>query len=63
MIKLIEILVDGLRLDTAKHVQKSFWPEFSKSAGVFATGEVFSGNYKYTCDYQKYLDSVINYPM
>lgn len=32
--------VDGLRLDTVKHVRKTFWPEFSKSAGVFTLGEV-----------------------
>jgi len=31
--------IDGLRLDTAKHIRKSFWPQFCKSAGVFAMGE------------------------
>jgi alpha-amylase len=61
--KLIHVLVDGLRIDTAKHVQKSFWPEFSKAAGVFSTGEVLSGSPNYTCDYQNYLDSVLDYPM
>ncbi|RDI80908.1 hypothetical protein Vi05172_g9091 [Venturia inaequalis] len=55
--------IDGLRIDTAKHVQKSFWPAFSKAAGVFASGEVLSNNSTYTCDYQNYLDSVINYPI
>jgi hypothetical protein len=63
MIKLIEMLVDGLRIDTAKHVQKSFWPAFIKAAGVFATGEVLSDKPDYTCNYQRYLDSVINYPV
>jgi alpha-amylase len=57
------ILVDGLRIDTAKHVQKSFWPGFSAASGVFCTGEVLSGNSSYTCEYQNYLASVLNYPM
>jgi alpha-amylase len=61
--ELTNVLVDGLRIDTAKHVQKSFWPGFSKAAGVFCTGEVLSGSPNYTCDYQNYLDSVLDYPM
>jgi alpha-amylase len=36
--------VDGLRLDTVKHIRKSFWPQFCKSAGVFAIGEVLDGD-------------------
>ena len=55
--------VDGLRIDTAKHVDKAFWPDFNKAAGVFITGEVFDGNPAYTCPYQNYMDSVLNYPM
>ncbi|QDS74424.1 hypothetical protein FKW77_006028 [Venturia effusa] len=55
--------VDGLRIDTVKHVPKSFFPAFTKAAGVFATGEILSGNFEYVCDYQNYLDSVINYPI
>jgi alpha-amylase len=58
-----DVLVDGLRIDTTKHVQKSFWPSFGKAAGVFCTGEVLSNSSDYTCDYQNYLDSVLNYPM
>ncbi|KAF2672970.1 alpha-amylase [Microthyrium microscopicum] len=53
--------IDGLRIDTAKHVHKSFWPAFNKDAGVFSTGEVLSGNVDYLCDYQNYLDSLLNY--
>jgi alpha-amylase len=60
---LINTLVDGLRIDTTKHVRKSFWPGFSAAAGVFCTGEVLSSSPNYTCDYQNYLDSVLNYPM
>lgn len=55
--------VDGLRIDTAKHVDKAFYPGFLDAAGVFATGEVFDGSPTYTCDYQNYIDSVLNYPM
>ena len=55
--------VDGLRIDTVKHVQKSFWPGYNTAAGVYCVGEVFSGDPAYTCPYQSYLDGVLNYPM
>jgi alpha-amylase len=61
--QLTKISVDGLRIDTAKHVQKTFWPGFNTAAGVFCTGEVLNGDPSYTCDYQNYLDSTLNYPM
>jgi len=32
--------VDGLRLDTAKHIRKDFWPGFAQSAAIFTIGEV-----------------------
>jgi alpha-amylase len=34
--------IDGLRIDTAKHIRKDFWPGFVESAGVFALAEVKS---------------------
>lgn len=34
--------VDGLRIDTVKHIRKDFWPDFAKAAGVFTMGEVRS---------------------
>ena len=40
--------VDGLRLDTVKHIRKSFWQQFCKSSGVFAIGEVLDGGLEYT---------------
>lgn len=55
--------IDGLRIDTAKHVDKAFWPGFSNASGVFCTGEVYDGDPAYTCPYQDYLDSVLNYPI
>ncbi|KAK7539152.1 glycoside hydrolase superfamily [Phyllosticta citricarpa] len=55
--------IDGLRIDTVKHVDKAFWPDFNTAAGVFCTGEIFDGDPTYTCPYQDYLDSVLNYPV
>jgi hypothetical protein len=45
-----------------KHIQKSFWPGFNAAAGIYAVGEVFDGDPAYTCDYQKYIDGILNYP-
>lgn len=55
--------IDGLRIDTVKHVQESFWPGFNAAAGVYCVGEVFDGDPAYTCPYQSYLDGVLNYPL
>lgn len=55
--------IDGLRIDTVKHVQKSFWPSFQSAAGVYCVGEVFGGDVGYTCPYQEQLDGVLNYPL
>ena len=35
--------VDALRIDTVKHIRKDFWPDFVRSAGVAAMGEVLHG--------------------
>ncbi|KAK2769012.1 putative alpha-amylase [Colletotrichum kahawae] len=53
---------DGLRLDSAKHVEKSFWSGFETAAGVFSIGEVFHGDPKYVAPYQDYMGGVMNYP-
>ncbi|KAJ5684875.1 uncharacterized protein N7477_001220 [Penicillium maclennaniae] len=55
--------IDGLRIDTVKHVQQSFWPGYNHAAGVYCVGEVLSGDPAYTCPYQNYLDGVLNYPI
>ncbi|KAI9713300.1 MAG: hypothetical protein M1812_006659 [Candelaria pacifica] len=55
--------IDGLRIDTVKHVDKAFWAGFNSAAGVFCTGESLNYDASYTCAYQNYLDSVLNYPM
>jgi len=33
--------IDGIRIDTVKHVRKDFWPAFASAAGVYTLGEVF----------------------
>ena len=55
--------IDGLRIDTVKHVQKEFWPGFNKAAGIFSLGEVLDGDPSYVCPYQDVLDGVLNYPL
>ena len=55
--------VEGLRIDTVKHVDTSFWPGFGEAAGVFITGEVTNGDPYGLCPYQNYMDSVLNYAM
>lgn len=55
--------VDGLRIDTVKHVHKSFWSGFKSAAGVFSMGEVFDGDTSYVCAYQEQLDGLLNYPL
>lgn len=59
----IENKVDGLRIDTARHVQKDFWRDYNDAAGVYCVGEVFQGDPDYTCGYQEVIDGVLNYPM
>ena len=55
--------IDGLRIDTLKHVQKDFWPEFADAAGVYAVGEVAHSDSQYTCPYQDVVDGLLNYPL
>ncbi|KAK6227146.1 alpha amylase [Colletotrichum tabaci] len=54
---------DGLRLDSAKHVEKEFWPPFEASAGVFAMGEVLHGDPVYVVPYQDVMSGLLNYPV
>lgn len=45
--------VDGLRIDTVKHIRKDFWPDFASSAGVFTLGEVLIGDVSYVAPYTR----------
>ncbi|KAG9750324.1 alpha-amylase, partial [Aureobasidium melanogenum] len=54
--------IDGLRIDSAKSVDKAFYQPFEQAASVYAVGEVYDGDPNYFCDYQNYLDGMLNYP-
>ncbi|ORY77381.1 glycoside hydrolase superfamily [Protomyces lactucae-debilis] len=53
--------IDGLRLDTVKHVRADFWPGFIQASGVFGLGEVLSGDPDYLAHYQPYTGGLIDY--
>ncbi|KAL8829795.1 MAG: hypothetical protein Q9170_006020 [Blastenia crenularia] len=55
--------IDGLRIDTVRHVERSFWPGFKSAAGIYSLGEVLDGRVNYTCSYQEQLDGLLNYPL
>jgi alpha-amylase len=55
--------IDGLRIDTVKHVEEGFWPGFNSAAGVYGVGEVFDGDPAYVCGFQNDLDGLLNYPL
>lgn len=46
-----EYRIDGLRIDTVKHVRKDFWPGFAAHSGVYTVGEVYQGDTAYVKDY------------
>lgn len=56
-----EYQFDGVRIDTVKHVEKDFWPDFSSSTGVYSIGEVWSGNSTYLAPYAKLMPGLLNY--
>lgn len=55
--------IDGLRLDTCLEVSKTFWSEFTKSAGVYNVCEVFDGSIDKNAAFQGYVDATLNYPL
>ncbi|THF82266.1 hypothetical protein E6C55_07345 [Cohnella fermenti] len=58
-----ESKVDGLRVDTAKHVPKWYLKSFDTAANTFTIGEVFHGDPAVVGDYSNYLDAVLDFPM
>jgi alpha-amylase len=56
-----EYSFDGVRIDTVKHVQQDFWPDFANAAGVYSIGEVFDGNPSYLAPYAKLMPGLLNY--
>ncbi|KAI9465024.1 glycoside hydrolase family 13 protein [Lactarius psammicola] len=54
--------IDGLRIDTAKHIRKDFWPEFVKSASVYTLGEILANDTSYAAQYTEVFDAILDYP-
>lgn len=52
---------DGIRIDTVKHVEKDFWPDFAWASGVYSVGEVFSGDTNYLAGYSKLMSGLLDY--
>lgn len=55
--------IDGIRLDTARHMPWKALVQFQEAVGVFVTGEILNGDVEYVSRYQGALDSVLNYPL
>lgn len=55
--------IDGLRVDSAKHQESSFWPDFESSAGVFMLGEVYEGDPAKFLPYMSSFPGLLNYPV
>lgn len=55
--------IDGLRIDSVKHIEKDFHSMFEEAAGVFTLGEVYNGDPSYCLDYQHYMSGIANYPL
>lgn len=45
--------IDGIRIDTVRHVRKDFWPGFAQAAGVFTLGEVYDRSTAYVANYTR----------
>ena len=45
--------IDGIRIDTVKHVRKDFWPNFASSSGVYTIGEILHNETDYVADYTR----------
>ena len=56
-----EYSFDGVRIDTVKHVEKDFWPDFSAASGVYTIGEVFDGDPAYLASYDGLMGGLLNY--
>lgn len=59
--------IDGLRIDSVKNVEMTFWPSFQSAAGIYAVGEVSDGRIDHACPYQApsggALSGILNYPL
>lgn len=55
--------IDGLRMDSTKHVEKSFWPGWVDASGVYNMGEVYNGDPSVFPDWLNYINGLENYPL
>ncbi len=55
--------VDGVRVDAARSVDKTFLAEFEAYLGVPSFGEIFVGDVDYVSDYQNYEWGVLDFPL
>jgi alpha-amylase len=55
--------IDGLRIDSAKHVEKDFWRPFEQDSSVFNLGEVLDGDPNRIFPWLEDMGGVMNYPM
>lgn len=54
--------IDGLRMDSTKHVEKGFWPGWVTASGVYNMGEVYNGDPSVFPDWLNYISGLENYP-
>jgi len=55
--------IDGIRVDGAKQIETSFFPDFVKAAGVYPMSEVDDNDSAFTCSYQNFTSGLENYPL
>lgn len=55
--------IDGIRIDGAKQIEYGFFSNFTKSAGVYAMGEVYDYVPDFLCGYQNVTSGLENYPL
>ncbi|KAG6267292.1 hypothetical protein E4U48_005134 [Claviceps purpurea] len=58
-----EFRPDGLRIDTVKHIEKDYWPDFMAAAGMYSLGEAFNGDPRYVAGWASPTLSLFNYPI
>lgn len=60
---IIKYNIDGIRIDTFRHIRQSFWKEYTRYSGVYSIGEVATSNTSYVGSYQNVADGILHYPL
>ncbi|KAK2950103.1 putative Alpha-amylase A type-3 [Blattamonas nauphoetae] len=55
--------LDGLRVDTVKHVHKDFWRFYVEAVPTYMMGEVFDGRIDYIKGYTDIMPGQLHYPL